>query len=609
MRLSYLLLVIAFAATPVSASETSKLLPAETELVLTLNVRQFLDDHKNSEQEFFDRAALFRSVRDSLGVDLLQDVDRITFGFTKGGESWAVIVEGRFKGEPRGTLVKLNDKTLAAASGKHWLDDIQAQAAGRKEGGLSPATRTLLDRSAKLHVALVINRMDGLLQDALTFLKEKAGAAQLAAWLEKYGTGISSASIGLSIGDEELKLQWGLGACKAETARELSALVNQSNVLASLALLALNNDLSKQLATILQRQRVEVKETTLLVHVQIPYEFIRQVADATRLTLHPFLEELNDRIFSIPIWGPGKPPPEALEVEAVRGLAYRDDPKADRYRHRLDLFVPKGKKDFPVIVLVHGGAWMLGDNRCCGLYSSVGQFLAGQGIGVVLPNYRLSPYVRHPDHVKDVARAVAWTRDHIAEYGGSPGRIFLLGHSAGGHLVSLLATDESYLKAEGMKCADLRGVMTFSGVYHLPPGNMDLLLGGSGSKAARVDQMLPMRGDGRFTDPHFPGIPLRLDLFGPVFGDDPKDRAVASPLTHIRPGLPPFLILNAENDLPSLPEMADEFHQALRRAGCDARLLKMEKRNHNSLMFSAIDSDDPAARAILEFVRRHDRNK
>ena len=77
-------------------------------------------------------------------------------------------------------------------------------------------------------------------------------------------------------------------------------------------------------------------------------------------------------------------------------VAYRTDPQADPFRHCLDLFYPKGKKAYPVLVLVHGGGWMLGDNRCCGLYSSVGQFLASQGIGVVLPNYRLSPGVKHP---------------------------------------------------------------------------------------------------------------------------------------------------------------------------------------------------------------------
>src|SRR2546426_2940784 len=160
------------------------------------------------------------------------------------------------------------------------------------------------------------------------------------------------------------------------------------------------------------------------------------------------------------LWGPAKPPAaDALAVEQVRDVAYVKGPQADFFRHRLDLYLPKDKKQFPVVVLVHGGAWVIGDNRCCGLYSTVGEFLASRGIGVVMPNYRLSPWVKHPEHVKDVARAFAWTRANIAKHGGNPEQVFLAGHSAGGHLAALLAADETYLKAEGLKTADVRGVI------------------------------------------------------------------------------------------------------------------------------------------------------
>lgn len=57
----------------------------------------------------------------------------------------------------------------------------------------------------------------------------------------------------------------------------------------------------------------------------------------------------------------------------------------------------------------------MGDNRCSGLYSSVGEFLASRGIGAVMPNYRLAPWVKHPDHVQDVARALAWTHALVKE--------------------------------------------------------------------------------------------------------------------------------------------------------------------------------------------------
>src|SRR5262249_61341733 len=128
-----------------------------------------------------------------------------------------------------------------------------------------------------------------------------------------------------------------------------------------------------------------------------------------------------------------------------------------------DIFIPRGKKDCPVAVLVHGGAWIMGDNRCCGLYSSVGQLLASQGIVTVLPNYRLSPAVKHPEHIKDVARALAWVHAHIGEYGGRRDQVFLPGHSARGHLVSLPATGEQHLHEGALAGKDLAAVVSVNG--------------------------------------------------------------------------------------------------------------------------------------------------
>jgi acetyl esterase/lipase len=293
------------------------------------------------------------------------------------------------------------------------------------------------------------------------------------------------------------------------------------------------------------------------------------------------------------------------EVERVSGVCYYDGPDTDARQHRLDLFLPKGEKAFPVVVLVHGGVWMIGDNRCCGLYSSVGEFLASRGIGAVLPNYRLSPQVQHPEHVRDVARAFAWTRAHIAGHGGSPRQLFLLGHSAGGHLVSLLATDEQYLKAEGCQIADIRGVISVSGVYRIPEGDVEVTLGGATPRALRWDKILPLRHGSASRQPLLPGIPLSLNVFGPPFGEDAGVRRDASPINHVRSGLPPFLLVVADNDLPTLPEMAGEFQQALREHNNEVDFHRIPERNHHSIMFSAIQTDDPVAGTTLEFIRRH----
>lgn len=315
----------------------------------------------------------------------------------------------------------------------------------------------------------------------------------------------------------------------------------------------------------------------------------------------------------LPLWKPtSKAPADAYVVKRLSDIAYYTGSRADDYRHRLDLYLPKGKTDFPVVMLVHGGAWILGDNRCYGLYTSVGEFLASRGIGVVMPNYRLSPAVKHPEHVKDVARAFAWTKHHIAEYGGNPEQLFVAGHSAGGHLIALLATDERYLKDEKLTTGDIRGVIAISGVYHIPEGVVDVYLGGTSPQSLRFDEMCPLRAAGATLDARAPerkGVPFSLNIFAPAFGDDSKTRAEASPITHVRRGLPPFLLINADKDLPLLPGMAREMDESLHKHGVPSRWLTVAQRNHNSIMFKAIEPSDPVARAILEFVAQHAANK
>jgi acetyl esterase/lipase len=314
------------------------------------------------------------------------------------------------------------------------------------------------------------------------------------------------------------------------------------------------------------------------------------------------------RVTDLPLWGPGGPAFGTFEVERIRDVEYVQGPVADAHRHRLDLFLPKGHKDYPVVVLVHGGAWMVGDNRCCGLYSSLGEFLASRGVGAVLPNYRLSPRAKHPEHITDIARAVAWTQAHLAGHGGRPDQLFLAGHSAGGHLVALLATDPTYLEAVGLSVTDVKGVIAVSGVYDIPAGKLDVTLGGATPRAFRFDEVVPLRGGSGRTRPPcawLPGIPLSVNVFGPAFGNDPHVREDASPRNHVRPGLPPFLLFSAENDLPTLPEMAEDFHNALCEQGCDSCLVKVKARNHNSIMFSAITEADPVGSAMLAFIRRH----
>ena len=114
----------------------------------------------------------------------------------------------------------------------------------------------------------------------------------------------------------------------------------------------------------------------------------------------------------------------------------------------VDVYRPDACRDTfcPVVLWVHGGGWKHGDMQGRAATQMMTAW-AARGIVMVGVNYRLSPAVKHPAHVEDVASAISWAHDNIADYGGDASRLSLLGHSAGAHLVALVATNPRFLAA------------------------------------------------------------------------------------------------------------------------------------------------------------------
>lgn len=133
-------------------------------------------------------------------------------------------------------------------------------------------------------------------------------------------------------------------------------------------------------------------------------------------------------------------------------------------RQKLDVYIPKSAAGAPVLVFFHGGAWKHGDKN---MHYFVGESFASEGIVTLIPNYRLYPEVEFPEFMNDAAHAVHWAREHVAQYGGDPNHIVIAGHSAGGHIASLLGTDQRYLGTE-KRPPWLRGVISLSGVVDSP---------------------------------------------------------------------------------------------------------------------------------------------
>jgi arylformamidase len=151
------------------------------------------------------------------------------------------------------------------------------------------------------------------------------------------------------------------------------------------------------------------------------------------------------------------PPDPAVAVE--RDVFYGPDA-----RNRLDLFRKDGTQAAPVLVYVHGGGFVMGDKTSPGspFYDNVGQWAAQQGFIGVTMTYRLAPANRWPSGPEDMAMAVRWLREHIAESGGNPDAIFLMGQSAGAaHVAAYVA--QSRLHAQG--AIGIAGALMISGIY------------------------------------------------------------------------------------------------------------------------------------------------
>jgi acetyl esterase/lipase len=250
----------------------------------------------------------------------------------------------------------------------------------------------------------------------------------------------------------------------------------------------------------------------------------------------------------MPLADPGTVPPAEV--------AYGPDPL-----QRLDIYPARTSGPTPMLLFVHGGGWSMGDKS---ELSWLGAKLAEQGVLVAVANYRLSPAVQHPAHAQDVARAVAWLYRNGASYGGDPQRLYVGGHSAGAHLASLVALDDTFLAAEGLSTGVVRSVVGVSGAGY------DL-------------------------DARYAASPL-AQLFYAAFGKDPARWALAAPLHYVARGAPPFLLIHGLNDTQAPAAGAQTFAQALTREGAQIDLKLMPGLEHGTALLAAL----PALRAFVQ---------
>lgn len=134
------------------------------------------------------------------------------------------------------------------------------------------------------------------------------------------------------------------------------------------------------------------------------------------------------------------------DVRVVRDVAYGPDPA-----QRLDVYLPPHAKAAPVVFMVHGGAWMVGDKAAARVVDNKAAHWLPQGVAFVSINYRMSRSPKVLEQVDDLARALAWVQTQAPTWGLDARRMLVMGHSAGAHLVSLLSSDPALASAHGVR--------------------------------------------------------------------------------------------------------------------------------------------------------------
>jgi arylformamidase len=255
----------------------------------------------------------------------------------------------------------------------------------------------------------------------------------------------------------------------------------------------------------------------------------------------------------------------------VPDIKYATYPKTNPILTSIDVYLPRMGSNSPVIMYIHGGSWSEGDKA--ELHYKAGYFTE-KGYVFVSINYRLSPVVKHPVHVQDVANAITWFFNNAKHYSSDSKRIYLMGHSSGAHLVALLSVDDSFLTKAGGSIDMIKGVILIDGIgYDLP-----LLMDNTTGKTKEV--------------------------YANAIGDSRREWEDASPINFIREDvrIPPMLIMYA-GDRPTSAIEAKKISERLMSVKSPCRIYGYPKKTHVTLNREIGKADDKSTEDIMRFLQ------
>ncbi len=196
----------------------------------------------------------------------------------------------------------------------------------------------------------------------------------------------------------------------------------------------------------------------------------------------------------------------------------------------------------PVLIFVHGGNWNSGHKET---YNYIGRNFARRDMVVVLPDYTKSPAASNREMTRQIATSINWVKQNIDTYGGDPSRIYLTGHSAGGHLVALAAMNPSY----GVNEEDIAGIIL--------------------NDAAGLDMETFLKNNPPTADQDYLA----------TWTDNPKEWAEASPINFIDSATPTIKIYAGEKSYPSIINSNKRFVEKLQQVQANASIQWLDKKH------------------------------
>ena len=252
-----------------------------------------------------------------------------------------------------------------------------------------------------------------------------------------------------------------------------------------------------------------------------------------------------------------------------RDLSFLPDHlKKQNKEPKLNVFMPKdaSAKNFPVLIFIHGGNWNRGDKD---IYVLMGRNFAKKGVVAVIPDYTLSPDANYDRMAREVAAAIEWTKQNITKYKGDPDRVFLSGHSAGGHLAALAVMNPKY----GIRESTIRGLVL--------------------NDAAGLDIKQHLE--------QFP--PGKKYSYSNTWTNDPENWKDASPIYFLNSKTPPIYMYTGRKTFDMIELGNDRFLQELHKVQPGA-VRQFNNKNHFSMIIQYFFSGSNRFEEMLDFMKK-----